>query len=128
MWARVLSVLAGIWLMAAPAVLGHDGAPAVNDRIVGPLAVASAIIAMSEVTRAVRWAAIPLGLWMLIAIPVLGYREWGAASAAAAGIIFAVLALVRGTVHERFGGGWRSLWRSDASADAEWPGASRDAP
>src|SRR5690606_38633591 len=46
-WARALNTAAGLWLMAAPAVLGHsDTLGASVDRVVGPLVASFAVIAM----------------------------------------------------------------------------------
>jgi hypothetical protein len=51
MWPRLLTVAVGIWLMAAPAVLGYAGTPATSDRIAGPVVAAIGIVAASTVTR-----------------------------------------------------------------------------
>jgi hypothetical protein len=93
--ARVVAVAAGIWLMAAPAVLGYtDTTAADNDRIVGPIAGALAFVACWQVVSALRWATVPLGAWLVLAPDV----------------------------RDQFGGGWRtvrpSAWRSDVGADA----------
>jgi len=72
MWARVCGALAGIWLMAAPSVLGYGGAGRVSDLIAGPLAVSAAVIAMSQVTRPIRWVTLPLGAWVVVAPWLLG--------------------------------------------------------
>ena len=67
MWAQMMNAVLGIWLMAAPTVLHYDGALQVNDRIVGPLAAACAIVALWPVTRPVRWVNVALGMWLIIA-------------------------------------------------------------
>lgn len=72
MWAYILNALLGIWLMAAPAALHYAGVASVNDRIVGPVATECAIIAISEVTRPVRWGNVALGLWLVIAPWIYG--------------------------------------------------------
>ena len=73
MWARILTAALGIWLMAAPAVLGYDRPASADDRIVGPLAAAFAIVAIWEVTRPLSWMNLLLGLWLIVAPWLLGY-------------------------------------------------------
>jgi hypothetical protein len=97
--------------MAAPSVLGYGGAARVSDLIAGPLAVSAAVIAMSQVTRPIRWAALPLGAWVVIAPWLLDAPAKARVSGLLAGVLLIGVALVRGQVHERFGGGWAALWR-----------------
>lgn len=112
MWAHVFTAALGIWLMAAPVLLS-DGHPAeLNDRIVGPLVAAFAIIACWQVTRGLRWMNVLLGVWLLAAPWVLGYD--GVTSkihSMLAGALVVALSLVRGEADKRFGGGWRELLR-----------------
>lgn len=112
MWAQLGNALLGIWLMAAPAVLHYAGAASVNDRIVGPLAAACAIIALSEVTRPVRWVNVALGLWLIVAPWIWGAPYRGAVNDVVVGLLLALCALVRGTHTQRVGGGWASLWQA----------------
>lgn len=99
----------GIWLMAAPAVLGYGGAAETNDRIVGPLAASFAIIAVGEATRDVRRVNLVLAAWLLVAPWVLGYPSDATVNATLAAILLGALSFVRGRVRERFGRGWRVL-------------------
>ncbi|MBX6342219.1 MAG: vitamin K epoxide reductase family protein, partial [Thermomicrobiaceae bacterium] len=48
-WSLLVSAGLGLWLMAAPGVLGYGGAVADSDHLVGPLVVVVAVIAMAEV-------------------------------------------------------------------------------
>ena len=115
MWAQSVNVLLGLWLMAAPAVLGYGGTARMSDRIIGPLAASVALIAVAEVTRPVRWLNVVLGLWLLAAPWLLG-AEWTAmVNSTVVGLLLIVLATVRGTVRHRFGGGWTALWASRAA-------------
>ncbi len=112
MWARIINVILGIWLMAAPAVLGYADPARTNDRIVGPVAATFAAIAAWEATRSVRWVNVVLGLWLLVAPWVLGYSELDAyLNSLAVGTLMALFAPVRGKITQRFGGGWSSLWK-----------------
>jgi hypothetical protein len=114
MWAQLLGALLGVWLMAAPAVLGYGAPAATVDRIAGPLAAMLGVVAASEVTRGVRRANLLVGLWLLAAPWLLGYPAAATLNSILVGLLLAALSFVRGTVKERFGGGWTSLWRSDA--------------
>lgn len=112
MWAQIINAALGLWLMAAPAVLGYDSPAADNDRIFGPAIATFAIVAWWETTRAVaRWN-LPLGLWLIAAPWILGYSATAATvNSMAVGLLVAVLSLVMGTFRpERFGGGWSAIW------------------
>lgn len=112
MWARIATITCGIWLMAAPAILGYDGLAAVNHRVIGPLVASFAAIAIWEVTRPLRWLGVPLGLWLMVAPLLLGYGDTGRLNGLAVGVIVVGLSLIRRKVAQRFGGGWSSLWRT----------------
>jgi hypothetical protein len=97
------SVLLGIWLMFAPAVLGRTAMAANSDRLVGALIVTVAVVSTAEVIRALRFLNVLFGIWLLI-------PPWalvGASTAArwndmAAGVAIVILTLPRGTVQERY--------------------------
>ena len=111
MWAQIINALLGVWLMAAPAVLGYGAPAATNDRIIGPIAASFAVIAWWQATRPTRWVNLPLGLWLLLAPWVLGYGATAAVvNSMAVGAALAALSLVEGTVDAEFGGGWRAVW------------------
>lgn len=110
MWARILTALLGVWLMAAPAVLGYGGAAAVSDRIAGPLAASFAFVAIWQVVRPLRWVDAPVGLWIALSPLLLGFGGAAAVNAIIVGVVVLALAFVRGRVTEQFGGGWKSLW------------------
>ena len=73
MWPGVISTLIGLWLMAAPAVLGYGEPASTVDRIVGPIAASAAWISVWAVTRPIRWLGLPLGLVLITAPFLLGY-------------------------------------------------------
>ena len=120
MWAHIINAIVGIWLMAAPAVLGYGDPAETNSHIFGPVITTFAVIAWWEATRAVgRWN-VPLGLWLVAAPWVLGYDgAWVIANSMAAGAIVAALGLVKGTITQRFGGGWRALWQDHPEHERE---------
>lgn len=112
MWAQLAAALLGVWLMAAPAVLGYGGIAATNDRIVGPLVVSFGVVAASEVTRPLRWVLLPLGLWAAAAPWLLGYADVAPTlNGVATGLAIAALAFVPGTISQRYGRGWSAVWR-----------------
>ena len=106
MIARLVNTLVGIWLMAAPAMLGYGAPAATSDRIAGPLAATCAIVAMWEATRPVRRVNLLAGLWLVLAPWLLGYDATAATvNSTACGLVLAALSLVRGRVEGRYGGG-----------------------
>lgn len=111
MWARIVSTAAGIWLMAAPAVLGYGGAAEMSDRIAGPAIATFGIVAISEVTRPLRRVNTVAGVWLLIAPWLLGFPAAAAWNSVIVGVVVIGTSLVRGTVESRFGGGWKMVWR-----------------
>jgi hypothetical protein len=114
MWAQIINTALGIWLMAAPAVLGFGGAADTNNRIVGPIAATFAVIAVWECTRGTRWVNVAAGLWLLIAPWVLGYDELAPRiDDRIVGGLLILFGLVQGKVRQQFGGGWLSLFKRD---------------
>jgi hypothetical protein len=109
-WPRLLSAGAGLWLMAAPAALGYDDPAATSDRIVGPIVVTVAVVAMWEATRGFRWANWLCAVWLLLAPWLLAFPSAAAASSSVAGLVVALAVPWGGVPAERFGGGWRALW------------------
>ncbi len=111
MWPRFISLLLGIWLTAAPDLLHYGGQARTNDYIIGPLIMTFAMIAMSESTRSVRWINVLLGNWMVIAPVAFDYSIAQALHSQALGLAVALTALIKGSMVERFDGGWATLWR-----------------
>jgi hypothetical protein len=116
--ARVIAVVAGVWLMFAPAVLDYGDPARSSDRIAGPIAAAFAFVAIWEVLRPLRWATVPVGVWLVVAPVILWSPPRAAVASAAAGVVLIVTAWFGGEVGHRFGGGWTTVmpggdrWRS----------------
>lgn len=110
----------GVWLMAAPAVLGHAGTTAgSSDRFVGPLIASIAFVAASEITRPVRWANLAGALWLLVAPWILGFPMSAAVNDVIVGLAVGVLSpLGKADLAARFGGGWSSLRHPEKLPDA----------
>lgn len=116
MIARVIAVVAGVWLMVSPAALGYVGTTAEDsDRIVGPVAASISFVAIWGIARAMRWATLPLGVYCFLAPWVLGFPTEAAISNLLTGAVFVATTFWRGSVDERYGGGWMSLRE-------RWPG------
>lgn len=114
MWSHILVTLLGVWLMAAPAILGYNNPARNNDYIIGPLVASFAMIAWWQFMRPLRWLNVLLGAWLLLAPWVLGYGTSKAGiNSMLAGVLITALSLIRGKVDKPFGGGWSSLWSSD---------------
>ncbi|QDV33418.1 SPW repeat domain-containing protein [Tautonia plasticadhaerens] len=113
MWAQVINTAIGIWLMAAPAVLGYGGAAALNDRIAGPIVATFAAVAVTEATRGARLVNLPIGLWMVVAPWALGGPTTAVLNGMVVGGLLVGFASIRGRIRERFGGGWVALFRAD---------------
>jgi uncharacterized membrane protein len=104
-WNLLLSALVGIWLMAAPSLLGLGGAAADSTHITGALAVTFAVIAFAEPARVIRFLNVLLGLWLLAAPWFVGggTPPWTWFSVAT-GLALIALSLPRGRVEDRYGG------------------------
>ncbi len=110
MWARLLSAALGAWLMAAPDVLSHGGSAGLNDHVVGPIVVGSAVVAAWPVMRPLRWVGLVVGAWLLVAPWIFGdYGTAAMENASVVGFLLSALALLGGERESRFGGGWRRL-------------------
>ena len=112
---QMIVVLLGVWLMAAPAVLGHVGTTAgSSDRVVGPAIAAIAFVAASEITRPIRWVNLLGALWLIVGPWLLDFPTAAAINDLIVGVAVAALApLGKADTTSRFGGGWRSLLHPD---------------
>jgi hypothetical protein len=113
-WAQVLSAVLGAWLMAAPAVLGYEGAPRLCDRVAGPVALGCALLALHEVARPVRRVNTAVGLLLLVAPGEFGHEGAALGNSLAVGALLIILSLFRGRLRYRYGGGWSAVWRPPA--------------
>ncbi len=117
MWARLVNAALGMWLMAAPMVLGYSAPAGPNDHIIGALVAAISIIAISEVTRSLRWVNSVFALWLVLAPWVLSYPHgWLIVHSSLIGIVMWFVTAVRGPIKQQFGGGWSALWNDGRDA------------
>jgi len=101
----------GLWLMAAPAVLGYTGVAEVMDRIAGPIIAALAIVAVSECTRGLRWTNVAVGSILIVSPLWLDYARAATLNSVTTGVGVVILSGMRSSVRSSFGGGWRVLLR-----------------
>ncbi len=109
MLAQIILVLVGLWLMAAPDVLGYDGAAATSDRIAGPVLAAVSFLAAFQITRGLRWANLPIGAWLVAAPWVLGFPADATVSSMLSGAAALILAPIGSPDQSVYGGGWIAL-------------------
>ena len=76
-WTSGINVVAGLWLIIAPFVLGYDEIQAAlwNDIVVGIIVAAFAVarVARPLMNPGLSWINAVLGLWLIVAPFVLGY-------------------------------------------------------
>ena len=118
MWGHVLNTILGVWLMAAPGVLGYEGIARDHDHIVGPVVATFACVAIWEATRPLRWVTFVGGLWMLAAPWLLSFPSDATINAMVVGIAVALLSLTGRKITHSFGGGWSALWRGGGAQTA----------
>lgn len=114
MTGRLLNIILGLWLMAAPALWGYNRLLANNLYIVGPLVITVAVIALWEVNRGIRRINLLLGIWLIVAAFLFeAPAHWQTYLNAATGLAIALCSLLQGKIKGRYGGGWRSLFFED---------------
>lgn len=103
-WTLLASTGIGVWLMAAPSVLGAGGSAADSDHLVGALVVCVSVIAMAEIGRSVRFINVLFGVWLVVSpLLVAGGSVSSTVSDGVAGVALIALALPRGSVREQYG-------------------------
>ena len=120
MWAQIVMMILGIWLMVAPGVLDFSKKIADNAHIVGPLIATFSMVAIWECTRNVRLFNLPLALWLFAAPIVLQYdNDTALMNDYVIAVLIIVLCVVKPTREHRFGGGWPAIWRSNSPHSRE---------
>ena len=106
-WTLAASLAVGVFLLTTPLTLAVAHPLYFSDHIVGCLVITVAVTALGEVTRAVRFLNIPLGLWVA-ASPLLFAGGEGLSSTihVSLGLGLAALSLPRGRRTNEHYGGW----------------------
>lgn len=114
MWAAIISVLIGLWIMIAPEYFQFGRPEANNHFIVGPLVVTAAVIAIWEVNRSARYFNLCAGIWLAVSPLLLSYETQEAIwNSIIAGILLLIFSLIKGKITRRYGGGWETLISGD---------------
>ncbi len=114
MWAKIISILLGVWLIVSPDIFAMSKQGTNNNYIVGPLVITFAVIALWEINRNVIKANYLVAAWIFISPLFVDYNSnIGLVSNFVAAILIILLARVPSKTTQSFGGGWASLMDKD---------------
>lgn len=114
MWAQITNTVLGVWLMFAPAVLGHgDSLLAKFDRTAGPWVASVSLVAISQISRSARWLSLPASLFLIVAPWFVDAPTASKINSAVIGVVMTLLVPVGSPDQRRYGNGWTTLWRDD---------------
>jgi nucleoside-diphosphate-sugar epimerase/VIT1/CCC1 family predicted Fe2+/Mn2+ transporter len=107
-WNLAVAAAIGVWLMFTRLTLGTEGTMANADHLIGALALTVISLAAAELSRALRFLLIPLGVALLV-VP-FAYDADGIQTIASmvCGVALIGLSLRRGAIRERYAG-WQKL-------------------
>lgn len=106
-WTLAVSVVLGIWLMFTSRTLDTTGLMSHSDHLVGALVITTAIIAMAEVARPLRFVNALFGGWLVVAPWILeGASSMASWFGVAVGVSLIVLSLPRGRRSQEHYGSW----------------------
>lgn len=112
MWARIINSVLGLWMMIAPSVLGYTKTASNNAHIFGAVITTIAIVSMAESVRDVRKINWFLGGWLVVAPWVLSFKEGtNLLNDTLVGLMLVIFSSFRGRISEKFGGGWKAVFR-----------------
>ena len=112
-----VSACLGLWLMAAPAVLGYGGLAANASWVIGPLLASTAFLASFAIARPLRWANPLLGA-LLVGVTLFATDFAATVNAVVVGVAVTSLALrTPRAATNQYGGGWASLLDDEHARD-----------
>lgn len=118
LWAQIISLLLGVWLLIAPDALGYGDPARTVERAIAPVVIVVAAVALRQVTRPVRRLNALTGLALLLAPWVFAYASIPAiVNSILAGMALLGLAFAGNGAQDEWNGGWSSLWESDTTLD-----------
>lgn len=115
---RIVSIIAGIWLMFAPWLLGTTDPAAGSDRTIGPLMVSFALMAVWEVLRPLRWVNFLLALYLIVVPWIWGFPMQASVNDMLVGVLVGAMSLIKGELTQPFDGGWRFVFFGKIPADS----------
>ena len=114
MWAQMINILLGLWVMISPALLNYNQTIANNNHIAGPLIITFAVVSLWEVNRNVRVMNIVTGAWMIASVFLLPADSTIALiSNGIAGLLILIFSFVKRPTNDAYGGGWSSLFQKN---------------
>tara|TARA_R110002020_G_scaffold367403_1_gene579288 strand:- start:100 stop:450 length:351 start_codon:yes stop_codon:yes gene_type:complete len=114
MWAQVINICFGLWIIIAPGIFDYNPAAADNGHILGPVIVTFSVVALWEATRVVRKWNYPIAVWLLLGPWILEYSsDIAVASDMISGMLILIFSSFKGEVKNEYGGGWAVLWNNN---------------
>lgn len=109
-WTLAASTVIGVWLMFSRLIWDTATPLADSDHLVGALVVTTAVIAMAEVARPLRFINLLFGAWLMASPWLLhGASAGGALSTVVSGLLLIALSLPRGRRSPEHYGQWDRL-------------------
>ena len=117
--AQSVLVVVGLLLMAAPTLLGYADVDDASDnhRAVGPVVVAVAFLGIFPITRLVRWANGPAGLWLLVSPLLVDGPRAATVVSVVSGLVVLALFWMERADQSPYGGGWATLLSDERLPD-----------
>lgn len=104
-WNLFVAIAVGLWFMFSPSVLGYSGKLADSNHLVGAIAIAMSIIAMSEVVRSLRFINFLFAAWLVASLWIFGQSGgmilW---TQLAGAILLAAMSIRKGIINDTHGG------------------------
>jgi nucleoside-diphosphate-sugar epimerase/uncharacterized membrane protein len=102
-WNLALCIAIGLWLMLTRLTLGHDGALADAEHLIGALVITVSVIACAEVARSLRWVNGLFAIALLVLPFVFAAGPVSTLASVLAGLMLGALSLRRGAIRHRWG-------------------------
>lgn len=128
MWFQIASTVLGVWLMFAPAALGHvDTTLADFDRTIGPLVASASFVAAAQISRSLRWLNLGFAAVLIVAPWFLDAPTVSQVNSCVTALLVLALTPWGSPDQTRYGNGWTTLWRTEDLPEWDAPRASEDA-
>lgn len=128
MWWQIVSAILGVWLMFAPAVLGHTSTTLADfDRTIGPLIASVSFVAAAQICRSVRWLNLAWTAVLVIAPWFLDAPMGSKLNSTVVALIVLAITPFGAPDQTRYGNGWTTLWRTEDLPEWDAPRADESA-